>query len=257
MQDLLDLLDDLAAEHDALDAVLDGADLETPTPAEGWTIADQLAHLWHFDGRAVRAATEPDRFVEELPTEGTLVAESHERAHAIGVALREEWRSRARAMTEVFRGVDPSVRVPWYGPAMSAKSFVTARLMETWAHGQDVVDALGAERPATDRLQHVAFIGVRARRFSYANRGLPVPEGDVRVELVSPSGATWAWGESTTDVVRGPALDFALVVTQRRHRDDTDLEITGPLAGEWLSIAQAFAGPPTDGRPPRGASRHL
>jgi uncharacterized protein (TIGR03084 family) len=246
-----DLLADLGAEHDALDAVLAAVtDWEQPTPATGWTIADCIAHLWHFDGRAALAVTEPARFVDELGSEPALVAESHRAAHAAGAGLRSTWRSRAGEMIDGFAAADPSVRVPWYGPAMSLKSFVTARLMETWAHGQDVVDALDVDRPATDRLRHVAFIGVRARPFSYTNRGLAVPDGDVRVELVAPSGETWTFGASDTDVVRGSALDFCLVVTQRRHRDDTELVIDGPLAQEWMAIAQAFAGPPTDGRPP-------
>jgi uncharacterized protein (TIGR03084 family) len=157
-------------------------------------------------------------------------------------------------MIDAFGATDPSARLPWYGPPMSVKSFVTARLMETWAHGQDIVDAVGADRPATDRLRHIAFIGVRARPFSYVNRGLDVPDGDVRVELTAPGGDTWTFGESSTDVVRGSALGFALAVTQRRHRDDTDLVIEGPLAQEWMAIAQAFAGPPTDGRPPAARS---
>jgi uncharacterized protein (TIGR03084 family) len=133
---------------------------------------------------------------------------------------------------------------------MSMTSFVTARLMETWAHGQDVLDAIGHQPIVSNRLRHVAFIGVRARPFAYVNRGLEVPDGDVRVELTAPDGDTWTFGESSTDVVRGSALDFCLVVTQRRHRADTDLVIEGPLAEGWMSIAQAFAGPPTDGRAP-------
>lgn len=244
-----DVIADLAAEHDALDTILDGVDdWEQPTPAAGWTIADCVAHLWHFDWRATVAVTQPDLFTSELAEEMELVPESHREAHAMGSALRTAWSERARAMIESFRSADPSARVPWYGPPMSLKSFVTARLMETWAHGQDVVDALGIDRSGTDRLRHVAFIGVRARPFSYVNRGLDVPDGDVRVELAAPNGESWTFGESGTDTVRGSALDFCLAVTQRRHRDDTDLVIEGPLAEDWMKIAQAFAGPPTDGR---------
>jgi uncharacterized protein (TIGR03084 family) len=243
------LLDDLAAEHDALDGVLAKVDdWEQATPAAGWTIVDCLAHLWHFDWRASVAATEPDRFTAELASEGQLVAESHRRAHELGSALRGEWRTRAAEMIHALASGDPKARVPWYGPPMSLNSFVTARLMETWAHGQDIVDALGLEPIASERLQHVAFIGVRARPFCYVNRGRDVPDGDVRVELVAPGGETWAWGESSTDTVRGSALGFCLAVTQRRHRDDTDLVIEGPLAEDWMAIAQSFAGPPTDGR---------
>ena len=251
-----DVTADLAAEHGDLDAVLADAHeaFERPTPADGWTIADCIAHLWHFDWRATVAATDPERFTAELATELDLVPESHRQAHAMGgVALHRAWRERSAQMLDALRAADPTARVPWYGPPMSLKSFVTARLMETWAHGQDVVDALGIDRPGTERLQHVAFIGVRARPFCYVNRGREVPEGDVRVELVAPSGDTWTFGESSTDVVRGSALDFCLVVTQRRHRDDTDLVIEGPLAHDWMAIAQAFAGPPTDGRAPTRA----
>ncbi len=246
-----DVIADLAAEHDALDAVLERVgDWEEETPAEGWTIVDCVAHLWHFDGRAALAVTDPDRFTRELGREPELVQATHGEAHDLGAGLRDAWRARSHEMLDAFRAADPTARVPWYGPPMSLKSFVTARLMETWAHGQDVVDALGLEPIASDRLRHVAFIGTRARPFSYVNRGREVPGGDVRVELASPSGERWTFGESDTDVVRGSALDFCLVVTQRRHRDDTDLVIEGPLAQDWMAIAQAFAGPPTDGRPP-------
>jgi uncharacterized protein (TIGR03084 family) len=242
------LIADLAAEHDALDEVLGTVrDWEQPTPAAGWTIADCVAHLWHFDQRAMLAVSQPDTFVAELPREGELVAESHRAAHELGPALLTAWWERSREMVAAFDAADPAARIPWYGPAMSMRSFATARLMETWAHGTDVVDALGREPIASDRLRHVAFIGWRARPFSYANRGLTVPDGDVRIELTDPDVVL---GESTTDVVRGSALDFALVVTQRRHRADTGLVIDGPLATEWMAIAQAFAGPPTDGRPP-------
>jgi uncharacterized protein (TIGR03084 family) len=133
---------------------------------------------------------------------------------------------------------------------MSAMSFATARLMETWAHGQDIVDAVGARRPATERLRHIAHIGVRARPFSYATNGREVPSGEVRVELGAPDGGRWEWNESASDVVRGDALDFCLVVTQRRHLDDTALVVDGPLAEDWMAIAQAFAGPPGAGRQP-------
>jgi uncharacterized protein (TIGR03084 family) len=124
--------------------------------------------------------------------------------------------------------------------------------METWAHGQDVADALGIEREPTRRLAHVAQIGVRARPFSYMVRGLDPPLAGVKVDLEAPGGDRWSWDEDVTaDVVLGPALDFCLVVTQRRHLDDTRLVVEGPNAVEWMRIAQAFAGPPGPGRQPR------
>jgi uncharacterized protein (TIGR03084 family) len=167
-----------------------------------------------------------------------------------GAALLALWRRDRARLLEVARGVDASARVPWYGPSMAARSAITARLMETWAHGQDVVDALRVTRPATQRLRHVAHIGVRARPFSYAIHGREMPSQPVYIALRSPEGDTWEWGEPSTDRVTGPALDFCLVVTQRRHVHDTALQVEGWAALEWIGIAQAFAGAPGGGRVP-------
>ncbi len=156
-----------------------------------------------------------------------------------------------RRLIDVFAELDPAARLPWYGPSMSAASALTARIMETWAHGQDVADALGADRPVTARLRHVAHIGVRALPYSFAVRGLDVPAEPVRVELAAPGGETWAWGPpDAANRVTGPALDFCLLVTQRRHRDDTEMRAEGDVADRWLDVAQAFAGPPGPGRRP-------
>ncbi len=123
--------------------------------------------------------------------------------------------------------------------------------METWAHGQDVADALGVTREPTARLRHVAHLGVRALPYSYTVWGREVPAAPVRVELTAPDGGLWTWGpEGAADRVTGPALDFCLLVTQRRHRADTAVAATGAVAQEWLEIAQAFAGPPGPGREP-------
>jgi uncharacterized protein (TIGR03084 family) len=250
------ICDDLEAEHADLDALVTGAslaDLERPTPAAGWAVRDQIAHLWFFDQRAVMAVSDAAAFEAD---KAVMLAPGGDRAVAAGRALDgaellAQWRSERTAMVAVLRALDPKARIPWYGPAMGARSFATARLMETWAHGQDVADALGVTRVPTDRLRHVAHIGVGARPFSYATNQRELPDGAIRVELTAPGGDTWTWGpDDATDVVSGPALDFCLVVTQRRHVDDTALVVTGPLAADWISIAQAFAGPPGDGRKP-------
>jgi uncharacterized protein (TIGR03084 family) len=134
---------------------------------------------------------------------------------------------------------------------MKARSMLTARLMETWAHGQDIADGLGVERVPTDRLRHVAHLGVRTVGFAFAAHGRPAPEVPIRFELRSPGGELWRWGpEDAADRVSGPALDFCLLVTQRRHRDDLALTAEGTTARAWLPIAQAFAGPPGEGRKP-------
>jgi len=157
-------------------------------------------------------------------------------------------------LIKVFSELEPALRLPWFGLPMSAASSLTARIMETWAHGQDVADALGRVRQPTSRLRHIAHIGVRALPFSFGAHGLEVPSEPVRVELLAPGGEKWTWGSGhAVNRVTGPALDFCLVVTQRRHRADTSIRAEGPVAERWLSIAQAFAGWPGQGRPARHA----
>ena len=254
-----DICDDLTAEHEALDAIVAPLAEEawrTATPADGWTVADSVSHLWFFDGTAALAASDPAAFDESkralLALTGAGDDPSIEPGRAIpGAELLQRWRHDRLHLVDVLRGLDPSERLPWYGPAMGARSFATARLMETWAHGQDIVDALGATRPATARLKHIAHIGVRARPFSYVINGRTMPETDVRVELRGPDGDLWTWGgAASTDRIEGDALEFCLLVTQRRHRDDTALRVTGAGAHEWAGFAQAFAGGPGAGREP-------
>jgi uncharacterized protein (TIGR03084 family) len=254
----MDLIcDDLAEEHAVLDAAvadLAEADWRLATASPGWAIRDQISHLWFFDQRALLALSDPDEFAADaarLMAAGGTEASVEPGRVISGPELLDAWRRDRTTLIEVSRTVDAATRVPWYGPAMGARSFITARLMETWAHGQDVFDALGATREPTERLRHVAHIGVRARPFSYAIHRMPMPDADVHVALSAPSGETATWGSpAATDSVRGPLLDFCLVVTQRRHRADTALEITGAAAEEWMSIAQAFAGDPGAGREP-------
>ena len=162
------------------------------------------------------------------------------------------WRDNRQRLLEALAMVDEKRRIVWFGPPMSATSHATARLMETWAHGQDIVDALGQERAATRRLKHIAHLGVRTRAYSYTQHGLAPPPNDVFVKLDAPGGdCVWTWGASDAeDRVTGPAPDFCLVVVQRRHLDDTDLKYDGPHAREWLLIAQAFAGIAGTGRQP-------
>jgi uncharacterized protein (TIGR03084 family) len=252
---LTELLDDLRAEHQDLVAIVRGADLDLPVPAEPWDVRDTVSHLLVGDAKGRLAASDPAAFHAELPAviadpigylDGWLAA-----GHGLAKDdLLERWCSGFDAMVAAFAALPAGTKVPWYGPPMSPLSFTTARLMEYWAHGQDVVDALGVRRAPTARLRHIAHLGVRTRGFSYAVRGLSAPEGEVRVTLTGADGSTWEWG-SGDDAVLGTAEDFCLRVTQRRHRADTGLVTTGPLADDWMDHAQCFAGLPTEGRPPR------
>lgn len=258
-----DVAADLVAEQQALDDVvsgLDGAGWTAATPSPRWTVADQVAHLTYFDEAAATAITDPDAFSASI--EGLMaVARNGDGAVddltlgdylALGPAgLLDAWRAGRARLAEAAANLADDDRVAWYGPSMGARSFLTARLMEAWAHGQDIVDAVGGGRPATDRLRHIAQLGVITRPWSYHNRKMEAPAGEVDVALEAPSGGVWTWGPGdAADSVRGLAEDFCLVVTQRRHVDDTDLDVTGDLARDWLVRAQAFAGPPTDGPEP-------
>jgi uncharacterized protein (TIGR03084 family) len=254
--DMIALLDDLAAEHADVDALVAGRDLTTPSAAAGWTVGDCLGHLWFFDREATTALADPEAFaasVQLIAADPDRYMSAHlDAARALGPALPAASREQRTALLAALAKADPATKVAWYGPPMSPASFATARLMEYWAHGQDIADGLGVTRVPTDRLRHICHLGVRTRGFSFAVRGLAVPAADVRVELSGPSGDQWTWGASdATDRVTGSALDFALVVTQRRVVDDTALAVDGDAAREWLAVAQAFAGAPTTTDPLR------
>lgn len=258
-----DLCDDLAAEHASLDATvsdLDEAAWSRPTPAAGWDVRDTISHLTFFDEQATLAIDDPAAFEEHKSALIAAAAAGEEPDVAIGrklegAAVLGHWRSSRVALIErALRSVDEAgssaQRVAWYGPPMSMASFISARIMETWAHGADVRDALGVplETSLSERLRHVCHLAYGARAFAFASHGVEDPGDPVAMVVEAPDGGTWAWGPPVDEVpnrITGPALDVALVFTQRRHPTRTGIEVTGPIAQRWVSIAQAFAGPPT------------
>jgi uncharacterized protein (TIGR03084 family) len=254
MPGIEELADDLAAEQSALEdliVTLADAQWSAPTPSPGWSVADQVGHLSYFDGSAAVAITDPDRF-RTMAADLLALAPADRFSVTLGRGQSvpdklATWRSNRAALAAAAANLHESERVPWYGPPMGAKSFLSARLMECWAHGQDIRDAVGASPSASDRLRHIAYLGFNTRGWTYANRKLEVPESTISVELTSPAGAQWSFGdEGASESVSGAALDFCLVVTQRRHIDDTGLRTSGTAARDWMEKAQAFAGPPTD-----------
>jgi uncharacterized protein (TIGR03084 family) len=259
MVDVAAVVRDFEAEAAELDGVVNRLTPEQwqlATPAPGWTIAHQIAHLAWTDEIAVVAVTEPERFSTMAERAAENVDEyadrsAHEGAKAPPEELLARWRASRRKLADALLALPAGRKIQWFGPPMSAASMATARLMETWAHGQDVVDTLGIERVPTERLRHVVHIAVRTRDFAYSINGLTPPGEQFRVELTGPTGQVWTWGpEDAGQRVTGNALDFALLATQRRHRDDCAVHAVGPDAERWLEIAQAFAGPPGKGRQP-------
>lgn len=259
MNDVLEsVLADLEAESLQLEgwvAPLDDAGWETVTTPEGWTVANQIAHLawtdwasstsveggkawddllnlafatWDadppfVDAESIRWATNVDSHAEQL----------------------ERWRTGRAKLAADLRAVPDGTKLNWFGPPMSPASMATARMMETWGHSQDVAEGLGIEVPITDRCKHVCYLGTRTRGYVYASRFMEVPDVEVKVELISPSGETWLWGNpDAAESITGSAWDFALLATRRRHISDTDVQAHGAAAQEWLPMVQAFAGPP-------------
>ncbi|CAJ1587667.1 TIGR03084 family metal-binding protein [[Mycobacterium] wendilense] len=251
------ILDDLAAESDELDglvAPLTAEQWRAPTPAPGWTVAHQIAHLLWTDRVALISVTDEPGFADVLATAaadptGFVDAAAAELAADAPQPLLTEWRATRAALHEALRGVPDGRKLLWFGPPMGAASMATARLMETWAHGLDVADALGVQRAPTARLKSIAHIGVRTRDFAYTVHGETPPSAPFHVELRAPDGGTWTWGPADADQrITGSAADFCALVTQRRALRDLDVVAHGADAQHWLTIAQAFAGPPGSGR---------
>jgi uncharacterized protein (TIGR03084 family) len=249
---------DLMDECESLDAIVTPLSEEQwnrITPFMGWSIKTQIAHLAYFDGTAGLAVTDAEAFkkhVAQVFVDEEACIRSQQKLRSRGPAtVLEYWRKERKTLQEALKSLNPKDRFPWYGPPMSALSLATARLMETWAHGQDIADTLKARRHPTDRLRHVAHLGVLTFGWSFANRGMEVPDVKFRVELTSPSGEPWIWGPGdAAESISGPAEDFCLVAVQRRHVDDTRLKIEGDVMRQWMHIAQAFAGPPATGPKP-------
>jgi len=252
------LLAELRFESDLLSGRLRALTREQwtlATPSAGWSIRDQVSHLAFFDDAARLAVTDPEDF---RPMAKKLIAGGMDFPDRIAVQHRVmtteallQWYLDAREqLLQAFADHEPKLRVPWFGPDMSVASSATARLMETWAHGRDVYDALGVDHPPGPGLRSIAHLGVSTFAFSHRLNGLEVPADPVRVELRSPDGQTWTWGPvEAIDKIVGDAQDFVLVVTQRRHWTETGLIVSGPVATGWMDIAQAFAGAASKRKP--------
>lgn len=281
MADVEALFQDLHDEGDWLDSLvspLPHDEWTQETPAVGWTITHQIAHLCWTDEVSLVASTDADAFnaiIEQalLNIDGFVDDEAEKLATLPVAELLPRWRSGRKSLVAALADVPSGQKLPWFGPPMSAMSMATARLMETFAHGCDVADTLGQPIHPTHRNRHICHIGVRTRDFAYNSHGLTPPPEPFRYELIGTrrddsARATevstndvahtelWEWGPpDATNIVRGPALDFCLLVTQRRHVDDLNLEFSGDDATAWSQIAQAFAGPAGEGREPQSATK--
>lgn len=256
-KEMVDLvLSDLEAESDHLDQILvsSGMSFDTATPCLGWTIGHQIGHLLWTDRVSLLACIDPVGFARQAEDFGADPKTTIDGGAAVEIArpaleLMKVWRKGRADLLSALSGLPAESRIPWFGPAVSVADMASTRIMETWAHGLDVTDALGLEPVPTARLRRIAEMGVQTRDFAFSVHGRRRPWSPFRVELSGPDGGSWTWGPSDApDRITGSALDFCLLVTQRRHRDDLALMATAGMADQWMDIAQVFDGPAGSGR---------
>lgn len=252
-EDFRGACDDL---HDLL-SNLNGADFDRPTAFKGWTIDEIMRHLHVWNRAAQLSLTRPEEFAEFMKSVGAsrgLNFREFEREQADGLSgaeLLSAWREFYAELADAFAGADPKARLPWAGPSMSARSSITARLMETWSHAQAIYDELGQDRPPRDAVANIVVLGLNTYGWTFANRGEGAPEPRPQLVLTLPSGAQQVLGEETAgERIEGAAEEFCQVVTQCRNIADTSLKVSGPNAARWMASAQCFAGPPQNPPPP-------
>jgi uncharacterized protein (TIGR03084 family) len=255
-----DVIADLTAEAAEVDQLLDGlsdADWARPTPAPGWTIADQVAHLAFIYRLAGTAASDPETFkamtakVSAANFEAVVNGALAEFRNDPPEVLRNRFRAERDASIKALAAAPPDRPVPWLVRPLPPAVLASAGLMEAFAHGQDIADALGITRVRTDKLWHLAWFATLTWEFGYQARGQEAPDVTFRYELTAPEGGTWEFGPATAEQrITGPAEDFCLLVTRRRHRDDLAITAVGDDANAWLDIAQAYRGPAGEGRRP-------
>lgn len=261
MQQAHDFREEAATLAALLDPLPEGRFFET-TQFKGWTIDDVLGHLHMFDHAAEKSLTDPKSFagflrnlMEELGKGSSIRDAQYPWLDGLkGRALFERWHAGTESLAAAYAEADPKARVRWVGPEMSARSSITARQMETWAHGHEVFDLLGKRREESDRISNIVYLGINTYGWTFKNRGMEPPGPMPELELTAPSGASWSFGDPQEDNrIVGSAVGFAQVVTQTRNVADTDLRATGEPARRWMALAQCFAGPPED--PPAPGAR--
>jgi len=252
-----EIVADLQAEREDLDRFLSTLTEEMwdlPTLAEGWTVRDSVAHIAHIDDAAILLIRGDNSPLEEAASADGLDTIGLKKRSSVNPADMLSWlRQSGTTMMSDLLKCDPKDRIPWFALPMGARSFATARLMETWAHGLDCYDAVGVEPVDTDRLRHTALLACMARPYAHEVNGLPPPTRPVRLKLRLPSGTLWTHGpEDAVDVVSGEAGEFCRVAVRRRHWKDSHLTVVGDEAQQFVEIAQTYAGPPGSGRKPKG-----
>ncbi|MEM1039911.1 MAG: TIGR03084 family metal-binding protein [Pseudomonadota bacterium] len=255
LQQAIDFADEARDLH-ALLAGMDDNQRSEPTGFKAWTTEDIVRHLHLWNQAADFSAVQPDALTllkARIDAAGSMRVVERESVPETGDALVTAWIELVLDMEARWVDLDPKRRLPWVGPDMSARSSMTARQMEHWAHGQAIYDLLGKERQDAARLKNIVVLGVNTFGWTFAVREQQAPGAMPHLSLTAPDGDIWSYGGSDTDRISGSAKEFCQVVTQTRNIADTALYVEGSVAEAWMQNAQCFAGGPET--PPAAGTR--
>lgn len=252
-----EILSDLVAEQQALDQFLQRINERQwvlPTSAPGWSIKDTVSHLAYSERFAARVLAEGASVLsgvklDEIDEWTALgIKEGREMRYQ---QVIEWWRNSRADVVDALSRMDGTDRVPWLAGDMSARAFATLRLMETWAHGLDVKDAMEGlltydeeeEDPTADspRIRHIAWLAHRMLPFAFAQAGEEFPESGIRLELMGPSYSRWVFGpEDAKDIIKGVAGDWCRIAVHRMDSAAGTLKTEGDKAETAIKVARTY-----------------
>jgi len=241
-----EILADLVAEQQGLDQLLQRApdrDWRKPTRARGWSVQDTISHLAWSEDYSLAALRGETQLLAEVTGAG--IDGFNQRGVVAGKGKRpqeviEWWRFSRAAVVDSLSRLKASGRVPWVSGDVSARTFATFRLMETWAHGLDIRTALDRQDEDTPRLRHVAWLGWATLPHSFRQAGEPYP-APIRLELTGPGYARWVFGPETDQVIRGPAGEWCRLAVRRIDAAEAaNLSASGETAAAALRLVRAF-----------------
>lgn len=235
---------DLGAEYERLGAILDGIDDDrwsTRSAAEGWTLADVVAHLALTEELMIATLGSPSSdWNDRTEAMDDVVADAVTDAALSGPQARDRWRAATTASLAALAAADPDTTVSWAAAPLRPRTLAITRLAEHWAHGLDITEPLGVPLPDTDRLRHIAWLGHATLPYAFGLAGLePVP---VRCELTGPGGDLWSLGPAGAEArITGDAGAFCRVGARRLPPERSGLVISGPGADTALALLRNYA----------------
>ena len=252
-----EILSDLVAEQQALDQFLQRINERQwvlPTSAPGWSIKDVVSHLAYTERFAAQVLADGSSVVKkakvtDIDTWTALgITEGREMRYQ---QVIEWWRNSRADVVDALSRMEGTERVAWIDGDMSARAFATLRLMETWAHGLDVKDAMEGlltydeeeEDPTLDtsRIRHVAWLAHRMLPYAFAEAGEDYPESGIRLELMGPQYARWVYGpEDAPDIIKGIASEWCRIAVQRMDHSTASLKTEGEKAETAIMVVRTY-----------------